>query len=120
MTRSILSVMLAATLILGAVSPAAATTATISPSTQSHAHGVASQWNLSWSGHSPFKWEFDFGDGAYTGSFGAWVSYTSKHVTYAFYPCSWTQFNQSLVVDDAWGIRGVRSSYASENGGNPC
>jgi hypothetical protein len=118
MRRSMLSVALAAVLLAAAVSPAAATTCNISPGTQTHAHGVASHWTISWSGRSPFNWSFDTGDGNY--SYANGVTYTSTGLSYTFWPCSTTRFQQSLVVDDSNGIRAVQSSYATENGGSPC
>ncbi len=116
--QALRTVSLAAALLMASTSPATATTASITPASQTHTHGVASHWTVSWTGKSPYTWSFDFGDGFYT--YGNGVTYTSRQIGYTFWPCSTTRFQQSLVVDDANGIRGVSSGYATEAGGSPC
>jgi len=118
MRQSVVAVFLAVILVTGVASPAAATTANISPSAQTHAHGVVSHWTVSWSGHSPFTWIFTAGDGQAWGQNGD--THTSVYISYTFYPCSTTRYAQALSVWDAWNIGGGASSYATEYGGNPC
>lgn len=111
-------------LVLTVAAPAAAASAFISPSSQSHGHGVASNWTLSWGATSPFHVEFYFGDGIVD----VWqnVSITGSGDSYTFYPCSTTNFHQTLKAWDGWNntthtFKGFATdtSTSQENGG-PC
>jgi hypothetical protein len=102
-----------------------AASATIQESSQSHGHGVAATWHLSWGTHSPYHVEFYYGDGLVT----VWenTTLTSAVKTHAFYPCTTTVFHQELDVWDGWNdvdhtFRGTASdtSTATESGGTPC
>ncbi len=118
MRRSILSVALAAVLVAAAASPVVAASAYITPTTQSHAHGVASHWSLSWGGYSPYTVVWDRGDGS--GLYWASTTSTSYPDSHVFYPCTTTRFHQYLNVWDSHNNPAQDDSYATENGGNPC
>lgn len=111
---------MAVILILPSVLPVLATSATITPSTQSHAHGVASSWSLTWGSAAPYDVYFwwDVND-----SPADWIlldtTTTSKHITHTFYPCVGTNFSQELDVYDQHALA-ADTSTASEAGGNPC
>ena len=99
--------------------PVLALSVSISPSTQSHAHGVASSWTGSWSGSPPYSVVFHYGDGT-SDPLGN-VTITSKGFTHTFSPCTTTQFTQDLAVSDqVHDIPFHGHSTATETGGNPC
>jgi exo-beta-1,3-glucanase (GH17 family) len=118
--KRISAMLLAAAVILTVALPVAATTSnSLSPATQSHAHGVASQWSGSWSGTGPFSWTLYHGDGTSTSA--ANVAYTSHTFpTYAFFPCTTTTFTQHTRVTDQVGPLNSNDTTATETGGNPC
>lgn len=97
-----------------------ATTASISPATQSHAYGVLSSWTLIWSGQSAYKVNFTYGDG------GSWsvvnTTATSEGRTHHFYPCSTTTFSQSLKIYQPGNSTPTASSSSTshETGGGAC
>jgi hypothetical protein len=113
------SALLVIGLLLVSAVAASATTTSISPSSQTHAHGVASQWGASWTGNSPFTvtWCYVSGvscDAPYqTGN----TSATNRHT---FYPCVTTAFTQKLYVLDFLNNSSTKYSTATEYGGNPC
>jgi hypothetical protein len=124
MRRTALSLVLAGGLIMSAaVGPVAATTATVTPLTQTHAHNVSSHWTGSWTGRTNFHTEFDYGDTFYTPYDGA---LTSKSYSYLFSPCpgDQTTFYQLLQVWDNVGhgasLYAAQSSSSHENSGTPC
>ncbi|HJP88992.1 MAG TPA: hypothetical protein VJ850_08165 [Candidatus Limnocylindrales bacterium] len=96
----------------------------VSPSTQTHNHGVASNWAHSWSGVSPFV--VSFCPSVNTGNvicFGGYhTSTTSANRTYTFWPCVTTNFKNYAFVadDDGNGAQSNVYTHASEGGGNPC
>jgi hypothetical protein len=96
----------------------------ITPGTQSHAHGVSSNWAHSWSGVSPFVVSFcpsvNPGDPICFG--GYHTSTTSANRTYTYYPCSATQYKDyGFVADkDGNGNQSNLWTYATEQGGTPC
>lgn len=120
MKRFLSSLAMAAVLLAPSVVPAMATSATIAPHTQSHAHGVASSWSLTWGSVAPYDAYFwwDINDPS-----PDWMilntSTTSKHITHTFYPCVGTNFHQELQVTDQQALA-FDTSTASEAGGNPC
>jgi exo-beta-1,3-glucanase (GH17 family) len=97
----------------------ATTSAHLTPSSQSHAHGVASSWSGTWSGTGPFSWTLYHGDGSTESATN--VTYTSHNFAdYAFFPCSTTTFNQHIRVTDQVGPLNSNTTSATETGGNPC
>jgi hypothetical protein len=98
---------------------ALANSATISPHSQTHAHGVKSTWGLSWTGLAPFDAIFSHGDSTGIEIFTNGLSYNHS---YTFFPCSTTTFTQILTVFDGHNPSLVAqdSSTSRESGGNPC
>ncbi len=118
MKRACLALVLALVLVFQVPGTAfAVLNVTISPSTQTHAHGVASHWSLSWNGQAAFTWLFEYGDGAVIGDTRSTTSASTSHT---FWLCSTTKYTQWLSVRDSTLDFGVMHSYAWENGGNPC
>jgi hypothetical protein len=119
--RSILlTSLLSAGFLLGSAAPGAATieaSASITPYTQQHAHGVASSWSLSWGNYPPYYVEFHYGDGV------VWIysgNNNSANKQHTFYPCVQTNFKQMLYVMDDHQAEATDYSWATEYGGNPC
>ncbi len=119
------SVAAGALLVAVASAPVGATaiSAKISPSTQSHAHNVASNWTGSWTGNLPFHIEFWYGDGFVTTT--DLTSSHSKAYTHLFAPCPGeaTTYTQTLNVWDSWpgpGFFTFVHSVAHEATGSPC
>jgi hypothetical protein len=101
--------------------PAAAlTNMGVTPGTQSHAHGVASNWTATWGGQPTFDELFSYGDGSTAG----WILNTtlvSKNFSHTFYPCTGHTYEQEhFVHEDPTGNNGLITSHATEAGGNPC
>ncbi len=96
---------------------ALAVSSTISPHAQSHNHGVASQWNLNWSGTGPFDvyFYYDTSDPSLVW-FRIDTSTTSKSLSHVYAPCTTRTFHQQLVVYDAYGMA-IDTSTATEKGG---
>jgi hypothetical protein len=117
--RRILSAVVAA-MLLGSqfVLPTTATTASISPTTQSHAYGVASTWTDSWGGSAPFEVRFFTGDGYVFAP--VYNTQTQMVVRHAFYPCRGTTYRQTLTVIDRINYGIATNSSATEGGGGPC
>jgi hypothetical protein len=124
MRRGLLPFVFALSLALAAVGPAAATTAAITPQTQSHAHNVDSHWTGTWSGRTSFDATFYYGNG-----YGLEIvtTATSHAYSYSFSPCPGdpTTYYQGLYVWDNTGhsgthLEGLSTSTASENSGSPC
>lgn len=117
------AILVALALILTMTASVSATGLTVTPSTQSHAHGVASNWTQSWSGVSPFDVAFcPQLTPAPTYCFASLTNttLTTKNRSYTFYPCQGTTFKQYAWVNDAVGSQATVYTYATENGGNPC
>lgn len=121
MKRFITAIALALTIAFGSSGIVSAISANISPSTQSHAHGVKSNWTLTWGGSQPFSVYFWYD----VDSVPSWywhisnTATTSKALSTAFYPCSTATIRQQLQVYDQGGVA-AKTSYATEQGGNPC
>lgn len=84
-----------------------------SPASQTHGHGVSSNWTLSWGYTSPYHVEFYLGDG----SFYLWqnTTATGAQASYTFYPCATTVFHQTLKVWDGWNNQyGTYKGYAQD------
>ena len=124
MQRMLLALGLAACLAVLSAVPVGATTADISPSSQSHAHNVASHWTASWSGRLLFNVDWEYGDG--NGISGNATNVVEFGLTYGWSPCpgDQTNYTQTLSVWD--NITHGSSNFASdtstahENAGNPC
>lgn len=121
MKRGLLSVSVAVLLALSNSGIATATSANISPHSQSRAHGVASSWTATWGDNGPFNVVFH-PDTANPGlhewaQYGIWS--TSYPHSMAWYPCTTTTYTQELSIKDNYGSA-VHRSTASEAGGNPC
>ena len=118
MKRVLVSVSIAVLLILSNTGIVAATSANISPHSQSHAHGQASSWTATWGDVSPYNAVFH--PSTADPGLHEWaqygISYTSYSHSMAFYPCTGTVFTQQLVIDDAYGSANHWST-ASEAGG---
>jgi len=120
MKRVLAALVLSIGLVVSSVSSTFAVSALINPHTQSHGHGVASSWTLTWSGTHPFDVYFwwDTNDTS-----ANWIllntSTTSKKITHAFFPCTTTTFDQELDTYDQHG-GAFDTSTAQETGGNPC
>lgn len=113
-----IAAILASLCLLASASNAFAISASISPSSQSHSYGSASHWNLAWGGYSPFEVLFEYGDGV--GRYWSSTTLTSYYDTYTFWPCSSTQFHQSLKVWDSQSGYAYTTSTATEAGGGGC
>lgn len=89
----------------------------ITPATQSHAHGVASNWTAAWGGQATFDEHFSYGDG----SSASWIlntTLTSKGFSHTFWPCAAQTFEQQHYVhEDPTGAEGLVTSHATEAGG---
>ena len=87
------------TLLVFAVAGVAfAASASITPHTQSHAHGVASNWTLSWGNAGPYDVNFYRGNGTVVIWTNTNQSLSSQ--SYKFYPCTTTTFQQWLRVSN--------------------
>lgn len=94
--------------------------ATISPSYQSHAHGVASTWSLTWGGTAPFDVYFWYDWNGSVSWYALGTYSTGKSgLSEAFFPCTGMTFTQELDVYDQLGDA-YTTSHAHELGGNPC
>lgn len=97
---------------------ALAASANAEPETQSHPHGVASSWTLTWGGDGPFQVLWSRGDGT-----ALWwpstniVNWADRH---AFSPCTTEQFTQRLQVWDSDAGYAQDYTRATEAGGSPC
>lgn len=96
----------------------AVTTINLTPSTQSHGHGVSSNWTGSWSGTAPYGVTFAYGDGSSAPPLVN-TNLTSKAYSHAFFPCTTDTFTQTLRVSDQDNAKS-KTSHATETGGNPC
>ncbi len=120
MKRSVISLLLAATLVVGSSGSALGISATITPGSQSHAHGVSSSWTLNWGGASPFSVYFWYdANEQYPDWYRVGTYTTSGSTSHAFWPCQGTTFRQELDVYDQIGAA-YTASHATEGGGNPC
>lgn len=101
--------------------PAAfATTAVITPATQSHSYGTLSTWSAVWSGQSSYKVSFAYGDG---GSFSlANTTTTSANLNHHFYPCTSTTYTQQLKIYQPGStfVTASGTSTSRETGGSGC
>jgi hypothetical protein len=114
--RRIWAVVLALALSLAMTTNAFAVSATISPHSQSHVHGSASSWTLTWGGTGPYDVYFWY-DIHYGASWWLTNTYTtSKQLSHSFVPCRSTTFYQELDNYDAYGLAADTSS-ATEAGG---
>ena len=120
MKRVVVSVSIAMLFVLSNTGIVAATSANISPHSQSHAHGQASSWTATWGDNGPYNAVFH--PSTANPGLHEWarygISYTSYYDSMAFYPCTGTTFRQQLVIDDAYGSANHWST-ATEAGG-PC
>ena len=125
MRRITFAIALALTLVASLPGPVGATTANISPASQSHGHNVISSWNLSWSGRLDYHVKFEYGQ------YGATLENldttdTSRFTQWGFSPCPGdpTNYNQVLSVWDnvghSPGNKATDTSTAHEDAGNPC
>lgn len=107
-----------ALLLLFAAPAQAVTFANLEPESQSHAHGVSSNWTGTWSG-GPCLWAvyLGYGDGFSTSTN---TCLTSKSYSHTFWPCQNTNFTQTFRVTDQNGDRKIDNTTAFENGGTPC
>lgn len=116
----IVIVALAMSLLISA--PVAAISGSLTPSTQSHGHGVASNWTGSWGTHPTYDVHFCYVTG--TSECASWLLNTNlvtKNWSHSFYPCSTTQFTQGMYVyEDPTGVDELLTSKATESGGTPC
>ena len=120
MQRLRASVGLAAMLTLALVSPALAVTADATPESQSHAHGVQSSWNGSWTGASPYDVVFYYGDG-FRDDRGSNVVVHSATFAHTYYPCSGHTYTAHLNVwENNNDTPAIDYVTAFEAGGNPC
>jgi hypothetical protein len=118
--HKLIASVLALTFALASSGVAAAATASINPSSQSHSHGSPSSWTLSWGGQTPFRtvcFYYDKNNAAE----GGWCLLNTNLIgatdSHTFTPCSTKTFYQVLNVTD-WGNNFVtRQSSATESGG---
>ncbi len=122
MRRHVAAGIFATTLLTVGAGSVIAASANVTPSSQVHAHGVASHWTLSWGGTSPYHVEFYLGDG----TVDIWQSTTivGASDSYTFWPCTTTVFHQTLKAWDGWNDQyktykgdAQDSSTAQESGG---
>jgi hypothetical protein len=117
--RRLVSVAFGLGLSMMVATTAIALTVDASPESQSHAHGIASNWTGTWHGSPPYSVTFFFGDG--TSDARGRVSYTSSSFSHGYWPCTTTTFTAHLDVDDQQSGQVVRDYVtARELGGNPC
>lgn len=121
MKRVVFSASIAMLFVLSNTGIVAATSANISPHSQSHAHGQASSWTANWGDVSPYNYVFhpDVGNPGLHEQAEYGVTKTSYPHSMAWWPCTSTLYTQQLVIDDRYGSAN-HSSTASEAGGNPC
>jgi hypothetical protein len=123
MQRSFPTAILALLLVLTMSGGAAASTASITPATQTHGHGVAASWTLSWGGVAPFRTVCFYYDKDNTGEGGFCLLETNAvgaTASHAFYPCVGRTYTQVLNVTDHNSTFATKTSKATESGGNPC
>lgn len=121
MKRRLLSASVAVLFVLSNSGIATATSANISPHSQSRAHGQASSWTATWGDNGPYNPTFhpDTANPGLHEWAPGWTWQTSYQHSMAWYPCTTTRYTQQLVVDDQYGSANHWST-ASEAGGNPC
>jgi hypothetical protein len=96
-------------------------TASIDPLSQTHNHGVASNWTLTWSGTAPFRtvcfyYDSSTGEGWCLGNTYAVGATTHR----TFWPCVTKTYTQALNVTDWANSFDTAGSTAKEYGGTPC
>lgn len=114
-----LAPLIAVLLMLTLISPVSGAGANAEPETQQHAHGVASVWNLTWSGDAPFDYNFHYGDGFVRVRLNTFAV-AENGVRRTFFPCSTTTFTQWFRVWDSDAGYAYDFTTAKETGGNPC
>lgn len=80
---------------------ARAISAGISPSLQTGTSPYTANWNLSWSGSSPFEVLFSYGDGG--GLYWPSTTSTSHNASRLFTTCVDKNYYQALSVEDTTG-----------------
>lgn len=112
-------------LVIATAAPVIAISQSVTPSSQSHAYGVASTWTQSWGGNAPFDVAFcPRNSPTPTVCFTSLnnTNLVSRNRSYTFYPCRSTTFQQYAWVRDQGGA-GAQSTiytYATEGAGAPC
>jgi hypothetical protein len=122
MRRVLIITGIAAALALAAAPAVLAASADISPNTQTHNHGIASNWTATWSGtpnYDVFIWYDN------TKSYNISIintSATSRGFSHAFWPCHDTTFTQEVDVyrHTTGALEALATSTATEKGGSPC
>ena len=118
MKRIQLSLALAAVLTATLVSPALAVTDDATPESQTHAHGIASAWNGTWTGRSPYTVVFYYGDGG-SHNLGT-VTYTSHSFSHTYWPCVTTAFTAHLDVWESLNDTPARDYVSATEAGGIC
>lgn len=119
MKHRLLSASLAVLFTLSTSGIAAATSANISPHSQTRAHGQNSSWTATWGDTGPYDYVFhpDVANPGLHEAAEYGVSKTSYYHSMAFYPCTTTTFTQELSIKDAYGAA-YHQSTAREAGGH--
>jgi hypothetical protein len=92
------------------------------PSSQSHAHGVASSWSLTWAGTAPYTifWAYDVNVPTWYWTIANTYT-TSKNLSATYYPCVTTKFTERMdATDHIPGSGGSTKVFSTEGGGTPC
>lgn len=120
MKRSLPAASLTVLFTLSNAGMATATSANISPHSQTRAHGQASSWTATWGDTGPYNVVFH-PDRANPGldewaRYGIWTTSMPPH-SMAFFPCTTTTSTQELSIADRYGAA-VHWSRATEGGGH--
>ncbi|MEA2621851.1 MAG: hypothetical protein QOH61_761 [Chloroflexota bacterium] len=123
MRRALLSLALAASLVMAVAAPVGAVSANIAPATQTHSHNVLSHWTGSWTGRANFDTLFWYGDGTGVEVVTANLNRAYSHL-YSPCPGDPTNYFQLLEVYDNIGhgssLYASSTSSTHENSGTPC
>jgi len=122
MRRLLVSMSLGMIFVLSNTGIVAATSANISPHSQSRAYGQQSSWTATWGDVGPYNVVFH-PDIANPGlhewaRYGIWT--TSYPHSMAFYPCTTTTYTQELSVADKYGSALHRSTATEAGAPPPC
>jgi hypothetical protein len=89
----------------------------LTPSSQTHNHGVASSWTGTY-GNGMQEIKFCYGDGGCKETFNP--SGNSMNYSHTFWPCFTTTYTQSFSGYDLFLTYLPKNSTSRESGGSPC
>lgn len=119
MKRALIVLGLVLTTVIGGLpSQVQAASAAITPSYQVRSHGQTASWALTWGGGAPYSVNFAYGDGGFWSPASSYSTLATVYRTW--WPCSSTNYYQSLYVNDTHGNFASAGSTTVVTGGSPC